>query len=767
VQIAFRAAIVVLIASGASARADSPGVLPNTAPLTLKTDFAADMVAGIDRYLERELAASVHRRQALWAPDYSSPEAYTRSVAPNREHFARIIGAVDARVRTAGGEDWAMPVADAPDYTIKAVRWPVFDRVETEGLLLEPKVQAFAAVVAVPDADQTPEMLVGLAGGLEPATQYARRLAENGCRVYVPTLIDRGCAWSGNPRLRMTNQTHREWIYRMSFEVGRHIIGYEVQRVLAAVDRLSQMSASGDPAGRVPVGVMGWGEGGLIAFYAAALDSRIEAAVVSGYFRSRQEVWTEPVYRNVWALLHEFGDAEIAGLIAPRTLVIEAGRGLEIEGPPTLEGHAEAAPGKLITPPIECVRFEFKRARAMFEKLAAAEQLHLIEPGEQAGPGTDAAVTVFMQSLGADATLNPSGGMPADLRGNYDREPRLRRQFDQLVGHTQRLLEESHHARAAFWAKADKTSPTAWAESCRWYREYFHEEVIGACEPANVFPDPRTRKILDEPKFTGYEVMLDVWPDVFAYGVLLLPKDVQPGERRPVVVCQHGLEGRPEVVVDPRITGLYNSFGARLADRGFVVFAPQNPYIGGNDFRILQRKANPLKKSLFSVITGQHERILEWLANQPFVDGKRMGFYGISYGGKTAMRVPALLPQYALSICSADFNEYARKVASTDYRNGFLFVQEYEIPEFDFANTFNHAELAGLIAPRPFMVERGHGDAVAPDEWVGFEYAKVRRLYAELGIPDRTEIEFFAGGHEIHAVGTFQFLHRWLRWPGP
>ena len=70
--------------------------------------------------------------------------------------------------------------------------------------------------------------------------------------------------------------------------------------------------------------------------------------------------------------------------------------------------------------------------------------------------------------------------------------------------------------------------------------------------------------------------------------------------------------------------------------------------------------------------------------------------------------------------------------------------------EFDLGNTFNYAEMAALIAPRPFMVERGHDDGVGLDEYVAFEYAKVRRLYARLGIADRTEIEFFAGGHEIN-----------------
>ena len=302
-------------------------------------------------------------------------------------------------------------------------------------------------------------------------------------------------------------------------------------------------------------------------------------------------------------------------------------------------------------------------------------------------------------------------------------------------------------------------------ESCKYYRDYLWDEVIGRFPPPSVPANPRTRLVYDEPNWKGYEVLLDVWPEVFAYGILLIPKDMEPGERRPVVVCQHGLEGRPLPVVQPSDEPAYNGFGAKLADRGFVVYAPQNPYIGGDKFRVLQRKANPLGRSLFSFIVRQHERTLEWLSEQPFVDPERIGFYGISYGGKTAMRVPALLENYALSICSADFNEWIKKNVTVDHQYSYMFTGEYEMPEFDLGNTFNYSDLAGLILPRPFMVERGHHDGVAPDEWVAYEYATVRRVYAVLGIPERTEIEFFNGGHQINAKDTFDFLHRWLSWP--
>eukprot|EP01050_Picozoa_sp_SAG11_P017873 SAG11_NODE_2627_length_3160_cov_2.201895_1_plen_92_part_00 len=87
--------------------------------------------------------------------------------------------------------------------------------------------------------------------------------------------------------------------------------------------------------------------------------------------------------------------------------------------------------------------------------------------------------------------------------------------------------------------------------------------------------------------------------------------------------------------------------------------------------------------------------------------------------------------------------------------------------EWKLGTTFNYAEMAMCIAPRPFMVERGHDDGVGLDHWVAWEYAKVRRGYAKLGIPGRTTIEYFDGPHTIHGVGTFKFLHEHLGLPVP
>jgi dienelactone hydrolase len=743
----------------AASIAEAQNTLPGTKPLILEGDPAAAMVDGIHSFLDRETELTAERRPALWGSD----------VLLNRERFRKMIGAADQRAPVIALEldattSQPAEVAGGAGYRVLAVRWPVFGDVTAEGLLLEPASPPKARIVAIPDADWSPEMLAGLAPGVDLSAQFARRLAENGCEVLIPVLIDRKDTWSGIPAFRMTNQPHREWIYRMSYETGRHIIGYEVQKVLAAVDWFANLNVARD----VPIGVAGYGEGGLLAFYSAALDARIGAVLISGYFQPREQVWKEPIYRDLWGLLREFGDADIARMIAPRSLIIEAARFPQVSGPPAATRQRNgAAPGLIATPPVISVRKEVERARLAFAALHASERLRLVVSGDGTGPpGTGEALAALLAGLGVHRpNAVPAGAPLRDRRSSFDPAGRLHRQFDQLVAHTQAVISNSDRVRTALWSQADSTSPPAWKKSTQPMREYIWSEVIGRLPDPSVPPNPRTRLIFDEPKYRGYEVTLDVWPGVFAHGILLVPKDIHLGERRPVVVCQHGLEGRPRDVADPHIDSpAYHRFAVRLAEEGFVTFAPQNPYIGEERFRQIQRKAHPLKLSLFSFIMGQHQRLLEWLGSLTFVDPARIGFYGLSYGGKTAVRVPPLLDGYALSICSGDFNEWVWKNTSVNARYSYLLTQEYDMLEFDFANVVNYSDLANLLAPRPFMVERGHEDGVAPDEWVAYEYAKVRRFYDRMGIPDRTAIEFFQGPHTIHGVGTFEFLHRNLRW---
>lgn len=753
-------------------------ILPGTEPLLMKGDLSSQMVAGIDRFLMRLTDESVDKREEYWNRDFSSARSYEESLEPNRQRLSKILGVVDERLPVTALEYVSSTAnaslrAETQSCEVHAVRWQVLEGVFGEGLLLKPKGVIKGYVISIPDADQTPEMLVGLTPGISSRNQSARRLAEQGYMVVVPVLISRDITWSGNESLNVfTNQPHREWVYRQSFEMGRHIIGYEVQKILGLVDWFSTMAVDG--SGKI--GVSGYGEGGLIALYCGALDKRIDSTLVSGYFSKRERLWEEPIYRNVMGLLKEFGDAELAAMTAPRHLVVEFSNVPDVNPPSTeTQGRkGSAAPGRLSPQLFSDVNSEFRRARALV-KGSLAKGMSLVHGNKDTatGPGSEEALVRFMQGLGSNIhRLVSSSKHWKGLRSGIDPDDRQKRQVQELVDYTQSLLRHAEYVRAEkFWDKLEPTTPENWIKDVEPFKKDFWDNIMGRLPSADLPVNPRSRWIKETEAWICFEVVLDVFEDVYAWGYLLVPKNMLPGEKRPVVVCQHGLEGLPGDTIDEdqssRAWGFYHAYAARLAERGFVTFAPHNPYRGRDDFRVLQRKLNPLGLTLFSVILAQHDRILDFLVEQPFVDPERIGLYGLSYGGKTAMRVPSLLDRYALSICSADFNEWVKKNVTVDWQSSYVFKGEYEIFEFDMGETYNYAEMSAMIAPRPFMVERGHHDQVAPDEWVAYEYAKVRRLYANLGISDRTEIEFFNGPHTINGQGTFRFLHKHFDWPEP
>lgn len=744
----------------------TPEALAGTDPLTVPGDIASELVAGADKFLLKHIEMARQSRVTKWERDLSSPEAYQKSVTKQRELLAKRLGLRDMRKqdtkpRLISTPDRTSQIASGEGYVVHRIEWASFGDCYGRGLMLEPvdregkSQKPRGQIVAFPDCEVSPEQLVGIVEGVKPEEQYARIFAENGFRVVVPLLVNRA--------ERMPKLSNREWLYRAAFEMGRGMVGYEVQEAQALIDWMqSDLEKAGE------IGLYGWGEGGLLAFYTGAVDTRVQVIGVSGYFESRDNIWEEPIDRNIFGLLETFGDAEIASLIAPRHFIVEAGRGPEA----TFAG-GKGAPYRLRTPTVAAVEAEVNRAKALLSPSKMIDHIQLVKGNAKSDFACSSAmVSAFMNQLASEkrevklTTSQPrcSDAYQAEVAELSSRA--MQQKIHELNMHSQHLLRESHYLRQAeTMSRFDYSSVEAYEKSAQAVRNYFYEDVIGRFDDKVLPFQPKSRLFMETENWVAYEVTLNVYEDLFAYGLLLLPRDLKKGERRPVVVCQHGLEGRPQDTIGEKGFEAYKAFSSQLAGRGYVVFAPQNLYIFTDRFRSLQRKANPLKKTLFSLITPQHQQIVDWLQSLDFVDPDRVGFYGLSYGGKTAMRVPALVTDYKLSICSADFNEWVDKNASTRNPRSYTFFGEYEIFEFDLGSTFNYAEMAALIAPRPFMVERGHDDGVGDDWTVAYEYAKVQNLYSsKLKIPTQTEIEYFDGPHTINGVGTFRFLDRHLNW---
>ena len=720
-----------------------------------------DIIDGVRMFYEKRVETQKSRRGLYWNRDLSSPDDYTASIEPNRINFRSILGAVDERAPVT--MEKLSNVGETDKYAVHEVRWSVLkkviprpalqnwptldvpEQVFGEGLLLEPKGETRGYVIAIPDADQDPENLVGMSPGIEEKSQFARRLAENGFTVVVPVLVDRTNRWSRN-----TNRPSRTWIYSQGQEMGRTVTGYEVQKMEALIDWFTEKGGT-----EKKIGIAGYGEGGLIALYTSALDTRIQATMVSGYFAPREEIWKEPIYRNLWGFLLEFGDAELASMIAPRSIVVEYSKVPDYKGPAS-DGREIEPPGELWTHSFTEVASEFNRISTLTGSNLGKRVLVNQGSGDPISFGSEETMNHFMNQLGHSLTSSLSDDIPSDTRKDYDATARMGRMVEQMVGHTQLLLRDSEYVRKEFLdTQSDQEE----------LREYFNNELIGWLEDDFLPINARTKKVEDQPGYTCYDVLIDVLPDVELWGVLSVPKGIKDGEKRPVIVLQHGRGGNPWTAMSK---GGYHEVGRKLADRGFVVFTPFGNWTGETRFRWIDRVAKTTKAGIWSTVAREHQQLIRWFKTLPFVDPDRIAIYGKSIGGQAAALVATMLPEYVLSISCAYFNEGARKETSVYFSTSFVFHVDSEMPMWNRGHTIEYAEMAyRLIFPRPFMVEHGKQDMIAPPGWVEYEYAKVRDYYVSKEKGDLTELDLHEGGHIINGVKSYPFLHKHLDWPEP
>ena len=149
--------VAVIFGAAVASAADEKAIvaLPGTEPLTMDGDIAAQLVAGVDKFLLRKTEESAGVRTANWKPDRSSAEAYSKSLDDKRKRLAHILGVRDERVpfttpEMVGTTKQIGRIAQGRNYDVYAIRWPAFGDVHGEGLLLTPRGKVpIADIVAI------------------------------------------------------------------------------------------------------------------------------------------------------------------------------------------------------------------------------------------------------------------------------------------------------------------------------------------------------------------------------------------------------------------------------------------------------------------------------------------------------------------------------------------------------------------------------------------------------------------------------------------
>ncbi len=701
--------------------------LPNTEPLELPADLVKTQFDQNVRYWQRRIEEAASDRDRTWQAEFTSTEAYEKSLAPRRDDCRRMLGLTSDGDRA--GEAIAEKLAEFGGHAALRVAIPLKCGIAARGLLFVPAGEGKRpAVVACPDADQWPEKFTGLEQG-KPQPWLTELLAQ-GVAVYVPQSIERLADHAYCRHL--AGKDRRTILYRLGYVVGRSMPGLDVQGVLAAVDYLCQR----DDVDSNRVAVIGHRQGGMTAAFAAAIQRRVMAAAVVDYFDSRDRCWEEPVDRRLSGQLLHAADAELAALTAPRKLAIfhsprfdAASAGLEREvgrALPFYKGLGQK---------------NFFSVKPLVEQdewpLCAAAELGIAKKDGKSKQG--------------DGAIEP-------IAGAVWRDRHFKERLDYLRG----LIDASAGERNERWQLL--TRPTADFGKSQTAMRAEYRRLAGAVPRENVPLEPRSDLIAESDKFKAYHVLLRITSEVEAYGQLLVPKGVKG--RTAAVICQHGLSGTPAM-----ITGVghaedtpYHQFGRRLAERGYVVFAPLVLHYHPVELTNQQaRMADAVGAMRISLVAAQAERVVDFLASLPMVDSKRIGYYGLSYGGYSAIWVTPLVDRLAAIVISGHFNDWRAKIASDQLRTSYLFHPDEDFYNWNVLPRFAHPELLALNVPKPICIEFGRRDGITTPEWTMAAWKEVAALREHLELEkDRLTLTEFDGPHEVHGVETFEFLDRWL-----
>ena len=335
-----------------------------------------------------------------------------------------------------------------------------------------------------------------------------------------------------------------------------------------------------------------------------------------------------------------------------------------------------------------------------------------------------------------------------------------REQFDQMDRYFSQLIEQAAHTRLRRWRR-DYSSIEAYRKSVAVNRKHF-VDMLSVIQEERMPLDPEIETLAEEEKYSVRRVRLKVAPEVEAYGIMLIPRGA--AGRLPAVIAQHGFAGSPETV-----TGLlkkedeYHRFGARLAERGYIVFAPR-VMNNAKDRTFLAHKAWLVGKRLIGLEVWKIMRVLDYLWLLPEVDRAHIGMAGLSQGGLTTLYAAACDERIAAAVVSGYFNLRTSKLAvPSPHYTAYIETLEDDKFVFDLLNEFSDSDLASLICPRPLFIEAGARDKVCYIEDVRKEFHLARDHYNRLAIGERIQLGVHDGAHAFHGVESFDFLDKWLK----
>lgn len=331
----------------------------SAAPKYFEQDVAASnplrtaQAKELDAYI---LAQKVDERrlQAVFRPDYSSPTTFEKSAEPLRQAFCQSIGyPPPGEAPTAAATFDKIGEDSLGDYY--RVHIPVVANVEAEGLYIVPKGLRGKAplVIAMHGGGGSPE--VALFHGGANYHDMVRGGVKRGYIVFAPQHLFSAEGYPKDIRRQIDDRLRL---------IGTSLTAVEIAKITRSLDVLLKRPE----VDAERVGMVGLSYGGYYALVTSAVEPRIKVTVSSCYYgvqegryeRDELSVPSDFRFADRFTL---FRDSELAALICPRALQVQAGE---------TDGVDHREPGKVLAP----------KSAAYYERLGLSDRFqHLVFRG--------------------------------------------------------------------------------------------------------------------------------------------------------------------------------------------------------------------------------------------------------------------------------------------------------------------------------------------------------------------------------------------------
>jgi dienelactone hydrolase len=269
------------------------------------------------------------------------------------------------------------------------------------------------------------------------------------------------------------------------------------------------------------------------------------------------------------------------------------------------------------------------------------------------------------------------------------------------------------------------------------------------------------------------EWTLETEPGFLLPFYLLRPREATG--RRPLVITPHGHgegakrtyagvfdseEKRRESLEDERDVAL------QAVREGYVAIAPDMRAFAGlrrredretratSSCRTLQMHAQLFGRTLVGERVWDVMRLIDWAVERDDVDPDAIVLTGNSGGGTVTLFASAVDERVAVSVPASYFCTFEGSIGTVyhcecNYVPGLMRLGEMY-------------DVAGLIAPRPFLAVSGREDPIFPFESVRKSYERLKEIYGLFGADESCRISVGEGGHRYYKRDVWPFVRQTL-----